>query len=200
MTRIGVFCGRFSPPHHGHIAAAKAFMEQMWLDFLYVIPMPEDQPTADPRHRLSLCRAAFAGMDGVYVSDSELICEKKRKISDILSELSADDRRLFLLLGTDTMLSLGEMPDVSEIFRLSYPVYVRREQDVLLDAKIIQKIGEYQTAYGKVVRRIVTEPLEISSATVRMHLRKGSSVSAWVPEKVEKYIAENHLYVSNEGE
>ena len=38
MTRIGIYGGTFSPPHNGHIAAAKAFMEQMWLDILYVIP------------------------------------------------------------------------------------------------------------------------------------------------------------------
>ena len=45
MTRIGVYGGTFSPPHNGHLAAARAFMEQMWLDLLFVIP------AATPPHR-----------------------------------------------------------------------------------------------------------------------------------------------------
>ena len=32
--RIGIYGGSFSPIHNGHVAAAKAFMEQMWLDVL----------------------------------------------------------------------------------------------------------------------------------------------------------------------
>ena len=36
--RVGIYGGTFSPVHNGHVAAAKAFMEQMWLDILYVIP------------------------------------------------------------------------------------------------------------------------------------------------------------------
>ena len=32
MERIGIYGGTFSPPHNGHLAAARAFMEQMWLD------------------------------------------------------------------------------------------------------------------------------------------------------------------------
>ena len=36
--RVGIYGGTFSPVHNGHVAAARAFMEQMWLDILYVIP------------------------------------------------------------------------------------------------------------------------------------------------------------------
>ena len=49
MTRIGIYGGTFSPPHNGHIAAAKAFMEQMWLDILYVIP------ASTPPHKQMTC-------------------------------------------------------------------------------------------------------------------------------------------------
>ena len=85
--------------------------------------------------------------------------------------------------------------EAEEIFRLSYPTYVRREKDSALDARIIEKISKYHKEYGKVVRRIVTEPLEISSSTVRERIRLGMPYSALVPESVEKYIVDNHLYV-----
>ena len=199
MTRIGIYGGTFSPPHNGHIAAAKAFMEQMWLDFLYVIPAgtpphKEMDVKVDAAHRLEMCRLAFSGIEGVYVSDLEVRREGRSYTVDTLRELAGEDRRLFLLLGTDMMLTLDQWREAEEIFRLCYPVYIRREADRSLDQKIIDKIAEYNQKYGKVVRRIVTEPIEISSGEIRKKIQSGSSVSALIPSAVEKYIADKHLY------
>ena len=36
--RVGVYGGTFAPVHIGHVQAAKAFMEQMKLDYLFIIP------------------------------------------------------------------------------------------------------------------------------------------------------------------
>ena len=200
MTRIGIYGGTFSPPHNGHIAAAKAFMEQMWLDFLYVIPTAtpphkEMDVPIDAAHRLEMCRLAFSGVEGVYVSDMEMRRGGRSYTVDTLRELTGPDRRLFLLCGTDMMLTLDEWREPEEIFKLSYPVYIRRERDAILDKKIVQKIAEYNQKYGKVVRRIVTEPIELSSNLVRERLQKREDVSNLIPESVEKYIRDNHLYV-----
>ena len=200
MTRIGIYGGTFSPPHNGHIAAARAFMEQMWLDFLYVIPTAtpphkEMDVPIDAAHRLEMCRLAFSGVEGVYVSDMEMRRGGRSYTVDTLRELTGPDRRLFLLCGTDMMLTLDEWREPEEIFKLSYPVYIRRERDAILDKKIVQKIAEYNQKYGKVVRRIVTEPIELSSNLVRERLQKREDVSNLIPESVEKYIRDNHLYV-----
>jgi len=142
-----------------------------------------------------MCRLAFNGIEGIHVSDLEIRRGGRSYTVDTLRELSGEDRRLFLLCGTDMVLTLDEwrMPD--EIFRLSYPVYIRRDRDESLDAKIISKIAEYHQKYGKMVRRIVTDPIELSSSDVREALAKGDPISDMVPEAVEKYIADNHLYV-----
>lgn len=200
MTRIGIYGGTFSPPHNGHIAAAKAFMEQMWLDFLYVIPTAtpphkEMDVPVDAAHRLEMCRLAFSGIEGIYVSDMEMRRGGRSYTVDTLRELTGPDRRLFLLCGTDMMLTLDQWRESDQIFKLSYPVYIRREKDASLDAKIIQKIADYNQKYGKVVRRIVTEPIELSSNLVRERLANGEDVSHLIPASVEKYIRDNHLYV-----
>ena len=199
MTRIGIYGGTFSPPHNGHIAAAQAFMEQMWLDILYVIPAatpPHKQMTCavSPEDRLNMCRLAFSEMEGVYVSDVEIRRGGKSYTVDTLQELTGEDRRLFLLLGTDMMLSLGEWYRPDEIFRLSYPVYIRREKDAILDQRIIQTIADYNKKYGKVVRRIVTEPLVISSSEIRERFAAEQSVEGLLPPSVEKYIRDKHWY------
>lgn len=200
MTRIGIYGGTFSPPHNGHLAAARAFMEQMWLDILYVIPdaLPPHKEMADPvsaADRLEMCRLAFGGIEGVYVSDMEIRRGGKSYTVDTLRELAGEDRRLFLLCGTDMVLTLDEWREPEEIFRLCYPVYIRREADPSLDGLLIRKIAEYHEKYGKVVRRIVTEPLAVSSSDIRKKLRAGESVGELIPPAVEEYIRDKHLYV-----
>ncbi len=200
MTRIGIYGGTFSPVHNGHVAAAKAFMEQMWLDVLFVIPagipphkQVDQQVSAIDRYRM--CELAFGDMEGVIVSDLELRRDGKSYTVDTLRELTAPDTRLFLLMGTDMLLSLDEWREPEEIFRLSYPVYIRREKDAVLDGLIVKKIAEYQKNYGKVVRRIVADPIEVSSTYIRRALKEGQDISGLVPQKVADYILANKLYV-----
>lgn len=197
--RIGLYRGSFSPIHKGHVAAAKAFMEQMWLDVLYVIPTgntPHKQMDGEvtSAQRLRMCELAFEGVEGVIVSDMEMRREGKSFTVDTLEALSGEDRRLFLLLGTDMMLTLGQWRNPARIFELCYPVYVRRESDKALDEEIVQKIAEYNQKYGKVVRRIVTDPIEVSSTEIRTAIRAGQGVEHLVPARVAAYIKENGLY------
>ena len=144
VMRIGIYGGTFAPVHRGHVAAAEAFMKQMELDLLYIIPAgipPHKQIDAadDPKHRLAMCELAFAGMKNVIVSDMEICREGKSYTVDTLRALSGEDRRLFLLMGTDMMLTLDEWREPQEIFRLCYPIYIRREQDPILEKRIIAK-------------------------------------------------------------
>ena len=200
MLRIGIYGGTFSPPHKGHIAAAKAFMEQMWLDILYVIPTatpPHKEMEVDvsAKDRLEMCRLAFEELDGVCVSDLEIARGGKSYTVETLRELSGEDRRLFFLCGTDMMLTLDRWREPEEIFRLCYPVYIRRDNDRSLDAVIVNKIAQYQKDFGKVVRRIVADPIELSSSQIRQMIAEGSDLSGVVTKKVENYIRNNHLYV-----
>ena len=197
--RVGIYGGTFSPVHNGHVAAAKAFMEQMWLDILYVIPtgvtphkdMKGNATTAD---RLEMCRLAFEGMEGVIVSDLEMRREGKSYTVDTLRELYDPEGRLFLLMGTDMLMTLDTWREPDEIFRLCYPVYVRRETDGELDAPIVEKIKSYQDKYGKVVRRIVTPAIELSSTDVRAAVAEGFPIEGAVPPAVAEYIRARGLY------
>lgn len=200
MTRIGIYGGTFSPVHNGHVAAAKAFMEQMWLDVLFIVPAgtpPHKAVSGEVTalDRFKMCELAFGDTEGVIVSDVELRRPGKSYTVDTLREFSQPDSRLFLLLGTDMLLSLDEWREPEEIFRLSYPVYIRREKDAVLDGLIVRKIAEYQQKYGKVVRRIVTEPIELCSGDIRKKIAAGEDISDLVPPAVADYILSNKLYV-----
>ena len=204
--RIGIYGGSFSPVHNGHVAAAKAFMEQMWLGVLYIMPAgipPHKQMEGDANtwQRLRMCELAFEGVEGVLISDLEIRREGKSYTVDTLRAMASEEHRLFLLMGTDMLLTLDTWREPEEIFRLCYPVYMRREgPDPILDARIVAKISEYQQKYGKVVRRIVGDPIVVSSTAVRRAVAEGKSIAGMVPPAVETYIRENGLYKKTGGE
>ncbi len=198
--RIGIYGGTFAPPHNGHLVAAREFFKQMELDILYIIPTalpPHKQIDAadDPRHRLAMCELAFGDMERVIVSDLEISRGGKSYTVDTLRALSGEDRRLLLLMGTDMMLTLDRWREPEEIFKLCYPVYMRRESDPVIEGQIIAKNKEYLARFGKVVRRVPCDFVDISSTEIRRMVKAGEDIGGVVPEAVAAYIKENGLYV-----
>lgn len=199
MLRVGIYGGTFAPIHNGHVAAAKAFMEQMKLDYLFIIPTylpPHKQVDAsdDPLYRLKMCELAFEGVDGVVISDVEIARGGKSYTYDTLKELQRPDTRLFLLCGTDMVLTFDQWYRFEDIFKMCYPTYVRRENDPFLTKRIVAKIGEYYEKYGVMFRRIVTDPIELTSTEIRRAVREGKDISHLVPQGVADFIRENGLY------
>lgn len=199
QLRIGIFGGTFAPVHNGHIEAAKAFMEQMKLDYLYIIPacMPPHKqidPSDDPIYRLRMCELAFSDIDGVLISDLEIKRGGKSYTYDTLVELSRPDARLFFMCGTDMVLTFDTWYRAEDLFKLCYPVYVRRENDPIMTQRIVEKINEYYQKYGVMFRRIVIEPITLSSTQIRKKAAEGEDISKFVPARVADFIKENGLY------
>ena len=199
-TRVGIYGGTFAPIHNGHVSAAKAFMEQMKLDYLFIIPtyMPPHKQideSDDPLYRLRMCELAFEDTDGVIISDCEIARGGKSYTYDTLCELQRPNTRLFLLCGTDMVLSFDKWYRYREILELCYPVYVRRENDAMLGNMLVSKIQEYYQKYGVMFRRVITDPIEVSSTEVRRAVAAGEDISGLVPPSVERFIKENRLYL-----
>ena len=200
MLRVGIYGGTFAPIHNGHVEAAKAFMEQMKLDYLFIIPahLPPHKKideSDDPIYRLRMCELAFEGVDGVVISDCEILRGGKSYTYDTLKELQRENTRLFLLCGTDMVLTFDTWYRFEDIFKMCYPVYVRRENDPLIGNRIVTKITEYYQKYGVMFRKIITDPVELSSTDIRAAVRSGEDISKLVPEKVAQFIRENGLYL-----
>ena len=198
-ARVGIYGGTFAPIHNGHVRAAKAFMEQMKLDYLFIIPTylpPHKQidSSDDPLYRLKMCELAFENVDGVVISDCEIARGGKSFTYDTLKELQRPDTRLFLLCGTDMVLTFDRWYRFEDIIKMCYPVYVRRENDPLMTNRVVAKISEYYEKYGVMFRKIVTEPLELSSTDVRRAVSEGRDISGLVPRGVADFIRENGLY------
>ena len=176
-------------------------MERMWLDVLFVVPTGNgpwkdiSKGAVSAKDRLRMCELAFEGVEGVIVSDIEIRRTEPSYTVDTLRQLHDEDRRLFLLCGTDVIMKIGEWDDVDELFSLCYPTYIRRESDEAMDEQIIERIAEYKRKYGKNVVKIVAPVNEISSSEVRKMVAGGEDISGVVPEAVANYIKEKGLYL-----
>ena len=195
--RVGIFCGNFAPIHNGYVESAKAFMEQMKLDYLFVIPRYIDSASESDRalYRLRMCELAFEGIDGVILSDTAVKGEGRVTLVDILKDLSRPDTRLFLLCETDELLNFDKRSDVKEIISLCYLNYVRRENDPILTERVVEKITEFYNKYGVMFRRIVIEPKLILPSQIKRKVREGKDISSEVAPAVARFIKENGLYL-----
>jgi nicotinate-nucleotide adenylyltransferase len=182
---IGLLGGAFDPPHVGHVALARAAIEEFELERLVVLVV------ADPGHkgvvapaeaRLALAEAAFAGL-------AEVRLDPFARTVDSLRAGLWDDP--LLLVGADQFaefLSWTEPDAVLDLARLGVatrPGYARETLDeVLAGLRRPERVLFFEI-----------EPTAVSSTEVRERVSRGEPIDGLVPPGVATLIAELRLYV-----
>ena len=196
--RIGVFGGSFSPPHLGHLHAAKQFVTMLRLDKLYIIPAyhsPGKVMDGTPaHHRLAMCRLAFAEFPMAEVLDIEISRGGVSYTVDTLTHLANEESELFVLCGTDAALALDRWKSPEALFSLATFVCMPREAetDVL---RLKEKNETYQAVYGKGVEVIPAVPRPLSSTEIRSMISQGDlTYQNHLCPAVAAYITQNGLY------
>ena len=201
--KLGVYGGTFSPVHIGHVRAARAFIRELSLDKLLVVPakIPPHKSTdgmLPPGERMKLAKLAFGGISRAEVSDIELSREGKSYTFDTLASLRAegyDD--LYLLCGTDMMMSFDTWYRFEDIFGLAAVALAQR---YVLPAdeneKTREKIAYYKEKYGARIVELKVKPTEISSTELREMIARGGDASAFIPAKEYAYIKKKGLYLA----
>ncbi len=197
--RLGIYGGTFSPPHLGHVLAAKAFMREVALDRLLIIPTSipphkEADGCLTDEHRLALTRLAFSDVKGAEVSDLELRRGGKSYSYLTLRELSAPDRKIFFLCGTDMLLSLDSWMNAEEVMRLATFVVISRESDADVHARVLRKKDELSRSYGAEILLLGTPAFPASSTEIRKAIADRESIREMVPASVDEYIQKWNLY------
>ena len=197
--RVGIFGGTFSPPHSGHIAAAKYFKESLSLDSLLIVPaaVPPNKEGVDilpAHHRLAMCKLAFSEIPGCEVSSIELDRGGTSYTYETLTSLSAPDRELYLLMGTDMFLTLDTWRRPDEILRLATVVVASRTFYPETDEAIKKKRESLLSLYGGNIEFLKNRIFDVSSTFLREKITAGEDVSAWLDDEVIKYIEKEKLY------
>ncbi len=199
MTRLGIYGGTFSPPHIGHIEAARAFCRQMELDCLLIIPTnipphKSGEGKAPAEDRLRMCELSFSELNSVEVSNMEIERAGTSYTYLTLEELTSPDRELFFLCGTDMILTMDSWRYPERIFALSTVCYMRRESDAVVGEEISARVEEYRARFGARIVEIEAPAVQMSSSEVRAALSEGREVFGMLEEKTLEYIRERGLY------
>lgn len=199
---LGIYGGTFSPPHLGHRKAAETFLAAIDPDRLLIIPtfLPPHKKISEadsPAHRLEMSRLCFSDLPRTEVSDIEILRKGKSYTYDTLTALSAENREICFLCGTDMLLTFDGWYRFRDIFPLCTLVLERRECDPSLDRMIEEKIAYFRSEFGAKIKEIRIDPLILSSTDVRNAVRSHASrevICSMVPEAVADYIEAHGLY------
>lgn len=194
--RVGIFGGTFNPPHNGHVRSAEAFLEQMRLDRLIIIPayIPPHKvydSTVTCEERIDMCRLAFSNIANAEVSDIEIQRGGKSYTYLTLQELTEENREIFFLCGTDMILTMDTWKNPEVIFELATICYARRENLPENESLIRKKCDEYRLIYGARIFEINTDSIDISSSEIRT---LDGKLFDYLPENVLSYIRDKGLY------
>lgn len=198
--RICIYGGTFDPPHIGHMHACRAFLSSFNVDKMYVIPTSTPphkirSSTVSGEDRLNMTKLAFSDISElIEVSDVELKREGKSYTADTIryfKERGNDE--IYLLCGTDMLLTLDSWYNSEYILTNAKIVCMRREDDTEAEKHIDEKMALYKEKYGTEVHLLKVEAIELSSSEIREKIHS-SGADGLVTDSVMEYINKNGLY------
>lgn len=196
--RIGVFGGTFDPPHLGHLILAMEAQYQLRLDRLLWVPTQspphkQDQTITPIDIRLQLVQTAISGNPDFEISRIEIDRPGPQYAADTVCLLAEQypGSEICYLIGSD---SLNDFPDWHEpetIVSVCSCLGVMRRPGQMPDLK---KLESRIPGISAKVRFVETPKLEISSSTIREHIRAGIPYRYYLPENVFQVIVDNRYY------
>ena len=198
MQKIGIFGGTFNPIHMGHVRLAKHYIRELELDKLLIIPTKYPphkvaRDLASSRHRLEMCRLAFADVPEVEVSDIEIQRPGRSYTVDTIRQLKQiyPQDKLFLIVGSDMFLTFDKWVEFQEILLNCTLCTAPREGNE------IESLKRYQivlSQYSENLRILDIPALKLSSTEIRSKLSQKEDCSGLLDKKVLAYIRDNDLY------
>jgi nicotinate-nucleotide adenylyltransferase len=193
MSRIGIYAGTFDPIHMGHIAFAEFAMTKARLD--EVVFMPERSPrhkhgTTSYDHRLTMVEQATLGIPGMRAL---AVTEKRFTVDHTLPELQAmfPGATFVFLLGSDVFEYLPSWQDSSLLLATSELAIATRGS--MTDQDILEQIQKWPV-FPQVFTVITNHTRQAVSSTSIRNLLAAGELTDDVPDAVQKYIREHHLY------
>ena len=196
--RIGIFGGSFDPAHKEHVNFARAGIEGLRLDRLYVMPAHTPphkigKTLSSNEDRLATCRLAFSCLEKAEVSDYEiskggtsytyLTCEYFKK--------KYPSAELFFLVGTDMLRGFPTWKHPKIILSCATLAVCGRNDEVGWWEKEQEK---FIREFGKPFARVDYNGADVSSTKIRILAGAGMRLTDFLEESVAEYIQKNHLY------
>lgn len=176
MTQVGIFGGRFDPPHLGHLALAREATRVLGIDDLRVTVVADaahkasEAPAAD---RLAMARLTFDELGATV----EL--ERHRYTVDALETAGYDDP--IFLIGADELEALPTWKEPERLLELAR-------------LGVATRPGHMPATTSPRIRVFELQPHPVSSSQLRERIRRGEPIDGLVVPEVAAYIAAHGLY------
>jgi nicotinate-nucleotide adenylyltransferase len=192
--------GTFNPIHKGHLALAKAAMEEFVLDKIIFIPAgmpPHKKPgeVIDKEHRYNMVKLAIKRIPKFSISRIEVDRKGISYAVDTFNELKeiyGEKTKLFYIMGLDSINEILEWRKPLELFKLCEFIVSTRPGSRIRTFKRLVKFPPLQKEVDKIHLMELKE--NISASEIRERLRSGKTVKGLLLRAVENYIKKNNLY------
>ncbi len=198
MKNTVIFGGTFNPIHLGHIEIINNVLALSSTQNVIVMPtaVPPHKVSSDlacDADRFEMCKLATEHIEGVEVSDLELIRGGKSYTYETLKRIKSDntDIKLSFVCGGDMIVTFKEWYRFQDILKLAEIIAVRR---VGVDNVEFDNAVSELVTLGGVVNVLKGEITDISSTEIKKHITNKDYLLKFLPEKVYNYIKDNNLY------
>lgn len=198
--------------HVGHLQLAQDAIAALGLDALRCIPAgqpPHRQaPQASAEQRLAMATRAFANCPRCTVDASEVLQTGPSWTIRTLARLKHHEPAAshVLILGADALLGLPSWHRWQELLDYAHIAVANRPESPLLPAQMPEPLRSFwadhyaddllqlqQQPAGCLVSFTIA-PCTVSATQVRQDIAQGRPITGLVPETVENYIIQHHLY------
>ncbi|NQT29858.1 MAG: nicotinate-nucleotide adenylyltransferase [Candidatus Saganbacteria bacterium] len=200
MQRIGIMGGTFNPIHKGHLALAKAAMEQFALNKIIFVPagMPPHKnakEVIDKKHRYQMVKRAIKNKRNFCISRIELDRTGITYAVDTFNKLArkyGKKTKLFYIMGLDSINEILDWKKPLELFSLCEFIVGTRPGTRIRTFRRLVKFPPLQKEVDKIHLMELKE--NISSSEIRERIKAKKSVRSLVPRVIENYIHKYGLY------
>lgn len=196
MKKIGIFGGSFNPVHNEHVRLAILAKQELGLDTLYIMPTfiapHKSQIAVSPEHRLNMLKLAFSGVDGIEISDYEIVKGGKSYTYQTVEHFKKTyNAELYFLVGGDMLYDFKNWKYPERILSACTLASFARK-DFSNDLEDIKSY--FAKTFNKDFIQLKTCGEVNSSTKIRVYSSFGLDITSMVDKKVSDYIAENNLY------
>ncbi len=184
MKRIGIYVGSFNPVHKGHIAIAKACIDQKLVDEVWIIATGsywnknDLYPLKDRIAMLKLAAGSGIVIDETYndLPYTYMIFRRLKK--------DHPDKSFSLILGADNLPRFREWRNYEELLDYEFLVLPRDDIGKEEIAQIMKDMGKND------YRILKLKQIDISSTYIRKHLNDHDLIKDMIDEDVYRYLIE----------
>ncbi|MBL7076654.1 MAG: nicotinate (nicotinamide) nucleotide adenylyltransferase [Kiritimatiellae bacterium] len=200
-NKLGILGGSFNPIHSGHLILAQSALETYELDQVLFIPC-DRPPHKDPgmllpgKVRMEMVEAAIEGDPRFESCSLELDRGGVSYAVDTLTELADlyPESDLYFIIGDDTLVELHLWHRIYDLLSLCTFVTFARRQDMIRPEELHLDAPWPERLLGNVT---LGRRFDVSSSDIRHRVAEGMSIRYLVPDAVDMYIAEHHLYLGD---